>query len=63
MWLVCTSSLDSNIHVVPLDDLREHEASSRCWCTPAEDDQECAVLNHNAMDQREAFERGERLPS
>ncbi len=48
------------IEVLPLDDLRDHEHGAECWCSPAEDD---GVLIHNSMDDREAFERGERLPS
>lgn len=51
----------SNTHVVPIDDLRDHLPSSDCWCYPTED--EAGVLVHHAMDGREAFETGERLPS
>lgn len=46
-------------HVVPVDDLREHEPVS-CWCSPTEDD---GVVLHHALDEREKFERGERKPS
>ncbi|WP_225784250.1 hypothetical protein [Xenophilus sp. Marseille-Q4582] len=51
------------LHVIPLEDLREHECGKGCWCRPAEDDEEPVVNRHNAMDGREAFERGERLLS
>jgi hypothetical protein len=51
------------IHVVPVNDLREHETSLSCWCKPTEDDEAIGVLVHHSMDGREAFETGERLPS
>lgn len=48
-------------HLLPLDDLRLHEASD-CWCDPFEDEEgECIV--HNSADGREAFETGARKPS
>jgi hypothetical protein len=47
-------------HVYPLGDLREHYASLECWCVPVEDD---GVVVHNALDGREAYERGERRPA
>jgi hypothetical protein len=47
------------MHVLPLSDLREHEVSLECWCGPVEDD---GVVVHNALDGREAYERGERRP-
>ncbi len=45
-------------HVIPIDDLREHEGVE-CWCHPTEDE---GVYVHHAMDLREQFENG-RLPS
>jgi len=27
-------------HIIPLGDLREHEASVSCWCRPSSDDDE-----------------------
>jgi hypothetical protein len=50
-------------HVVPMGDLRDHDASTACWCHPTEDDDEPSVYVHHSMDGREAFESGERLPS
>lgn len=47
-------------HVVPIDDLREHE-SDGCWCRPEDDEDGFTV--HNSMDGREAFENGQRKPS
>lgn len=47
------------LHVVPVNDLREHSTDSdkACWCKPREED---GVIVHNSMDGREAFETGER---
>ena len=45
-------------HVIPVGDLREHEESPKCWCKPAEDDEEPEVWVHNSMDGREAHENG-----
>lgn len=49
-------------HVVPVDDLREHDLSADCWCVPDEDE-EVAFLNgtaqlllHNSADGREVQE-------
>lgn len=49
-------------HIVPLNDLREHEPTPQCWCMPTPDD-EHDVWVHHSLDGREAFETGERLPS
>jgi hypothetical protein len=53
----------ARLHVVPLADLRDHEDSPACWCHPTEDEQASGIYVHHSMDGREAFERGERLPS
>lgn len=50
------------IHIVPVDDLREHEASSTCWCRPSQDADEPDLWIHNSLDGREEFEQG-RKPS
>lgn len=47
-----------NFHVYPINDLREHVTDGKpCWCHPREDE---GVIVHNAMDQRELIETGER---
>ena len=51
----------TDLHVVPCDDLRPHQDTEACWCCPSED--EVGVWVHHAMDGREAFESGERMPS
>lgn len=43
----------SNVHVVPLNDIREHEDSEMCWCNPNLED---GVWIHKSMDGRELLE-------
>lgn len=50
-------------HIVPTDDLREHEASPDCFCKPLRDEEEPSVWIHNSLDGRESFETGKRLLS
>lgn len=46
------------IHVLPRNDLREHSASTLCWCKPACDREGAGfVVVHNSMDGRELVER------
>ncbi len=48
-------------YVVPIGDLKWHQADSKkCWCKPTADD---GLIIHNSMDGRELYERGERKPS
>ena len=49
-------------HIVPVNDLYEHELILSCWCKPTIDDADFIAI-HNSADQREKFERGERKPS
>ena len=60
-WLV--ASTDTEIHVTPVDDLRPHDYTSKCWCRPVEDVAEPDMWMHNSLDGREEFETGERLVS
>jgi hypothetical protein len=46
------------IHVVPVNDLRDHYASIDCWCKPTEDAEWPNVWVHHAMDKREEYEQG-----
>lgn len=55
--------MNPDIHVIPLNDLMDHEDSITCWYKPRRDDDQPNVIIHNAMDGREAFETGERKPS
>jgi hypothetical protein len=47
------------VHVLPIDDLREHiEHGASCWCNPSEDreKEDCLIIIHNSMDGREILE-------
>jgi hypothetical protein len=46
------------VHVVPLNDLRDHTASANCWCKPSEEDEWPGVWVHHSMDRREEYEQG-----
>jgi hypothetical protein len=49
----------SDLHVMPIQDLREHEHSRECWCRPRIETGEqfsVPVVVHNAMDGRELVE-------
>jgi hypothetical protein len=60
--------MNTDIHVVPVDDLREHVESGReCWCQPRIETRDPrtgeqypwgrAVIVHNSEDGREHVER------
>jgi hypothetical protein len=51
------------VHVIPLNDLREHAENPYCWCKPERCLDEERIIVHNAADGREKFETGERKPS
>jgi hypothetical protein len=53
--------MDGDVHVIPNGDLREHEASSKCWCKPSPDDDCDRVWVHHALDERESYEEGRAL--
>lgn len=55
-----TASENGERHVIPIDDLRPHTETWRCWCQPTADD---GVWVHHSLDKREEFERGERAAS
>ena len=47
-------------HVLPIDDLREHDETRTCWCTPTVEyrtEWGCALVIHNSMDGRELVEK------
>jgi hypothetical protein len=52
-WLVRNTS--THVHVVPMDDLREHYLTQDCACAPQTDD-DPRVIVHNSYDQREKSE-------
>jgi len=44
-------------HVYPLNDLKEHQLKTTCWCEPAINE---LLIVHNAADGREFIEEEER---
>lgn len=49
-------------HIVPKDDIREHDISSLCWCNPImKDDEHDPIWLHNSLDGRENYEDKEQL--
>jgi hypothetical protein len=60
-WTVYNSTSEGDpIEVAPNDDLMPHISGAGCWCKPFWDEE---ILVHNAMDERERYERGERKVS
>ncbi len=48
------------VHIVPLDDLRDHDENIDCWCCPRVEEEGAGLMViHNAMDGREKYETGE----
>lgn len=57
------SPRDDVWHIVPLGDLRDHEAHKDCWCRPTlldDDESDGDVYIHHSLDGRELYETGER---
>jgi len=52
----------TRMHVIPVNDLREHEASADCWCKPTPDEDHDFFVHHS-LDGREAYETGEKQPN
>lgn len=50
--------MSKTIHVLPLNDLRDHQELPTCWCKPTPDAEEPSVLVHHSMDRREEYEQG-----
>lgn len=53
--------MTESVHVVPNDDLREHDSLPSCWCGPREvleEGMEVPVYVHNSADGREFIEQG-----
>lgn len=53
-------SATTDVHVLPLEDLRLHDERRQCWCRPRVDVIGIggAVVVHHALDGREYFEPG-----
>jgi hypothetical protein len=46
-------------HVLPLNDLRDHEAVRDCWCEPTPEVDRPDVIVHHSADHREQVGEGE----
>ena len=54
-----TQGMKWGIHIIPINDFREHRAASDCWCNPTADEEEPSVIIHHALDKREfTIEKG-----
>jgi len=54
LWGIYASPRKYIVHVMPEDDLKEHDASIDCWCGPRRAKEGWSfVVSHNALDGRE----------
>lgn len=53
MWINVLNGNDI-LHVIPIDDLKEHESKETCFCNPWKDEEGFYV--HNSADNRELTE-------
>lgn len=60
---VTTQHDNYECHVLPVDDIKPHEATEKCWCCPVRDSEPPYALIHNSADRREEFESGQRKVS
>ena len=56
-WLALIDPAGERV-VLPLQDLRDHDHSSFCWCMPTDQD---GVWVHHSLDQREDYENGRKM--
>lgn len=50
----------ADVHVMPVDDLREHDGTRDCWCQPAleqDEEHDAMIVIHHAADGRELVEQ------
>lgn len=48
----------NEVHLIPLDDYREHEPNTECWCKPRESEYEIDHYIHNPLDNRFMYQLG-----
>jgi len=53
-WPLTGEFADNRNHMVPLNDLREHETGCDCWCKPYLNDDGDMYI-HRALDMRNVF--------
>lgn len=52
------ASVVKHVHIIPIDDLLEHEQAAGCWCKPKVVRCDGGLIAiHNSADWREAAER------
>jgi hypothetical protein len=59
-WATIRDGREADVHVTPINDVREHADSGDCWCQPRitrVDGVRARVIVHNAADGRELVER------
>ena len=47
---------ETNIHIMPNNDLKKHIESNNCWCRPTANIEEPNVIIHKSLDGREVKE-------
>lgn len=45
-------------HIIPLNDLKQHDDSMHCFCCPDKEGNDESEVRHNSVDGREDFEDG-----
>jgi len=50
-----TWRVDGKVHLVPTNDLMEHELLEKCWCNP-EVEENGKMISHHSLDCRELYE-------
>lgn len=53
--------MSDDLHIIPDNDLREHEADRGCFCNPKMDPNCPNVFIHNSLDRREFYEENPEL--
>ena len=51
-------SFPDSVHVLPIDDAREHALSATCACRPRVEQNERLLVVHDSWDGREYWETG-----
>ena len=54
MWVIAEE--DDAYHVIPVGDLKAHDISCECWCSPVPDEDRPDIYVHNSLDLRELHE-------
>lgn len=61
MWE--TVEIGNETHIIPVEDMRQHDGNSKCWCNPLiEFELYGTIVTHNSLDERELYETGQRKP-